>query len=112
MLTPTNHIINDVSQTCKRALHSSGFCGQKSILSRPNTVLKGLTRLTTHKQQVESPAAMMRALQKFLFFHALTCLGLNGKLLNLTVFLQPANVILTHFERLSPFFSHVFSTCE
>ena len=55
------------------------------------------------KQQVESPAAMMRALQKFLLFHALTCLGLNGKMLSLTVFLQPASVLLTNFSSL--FFS-------
>ena len=110
MMTPTNHMISDVAQTCKMALQKG--CGQKSILSRPNTVvLKGSTPLTPHKQQVDSPAAMMRALQKFLLFHALTCFGLNGKLLNLTVFLQPASVLLTNFN-VSSFYSHVFSTWE
>ena len=78
-----------------------------SIKQIEHCCVKGSTLLTTQKHQAKASAAMMRALQKFLLFHALTCLGRNGKLLSLTASLR---VMLTHFN--ISFSSHVFSTWD
>ncbi|XP_036970969.1 mast cell protease 1A-like isoform X1 [Acanthopagrus latus] len=49
-----------------------------SIKQIEHCCVKGSTLLTTQKHQAKASAAMMRALQKFLLFHALTCLGRNA----------------------------------